>query len=379
MKRLLIPVIAFVFLFSGCSRTFDINERLIVQGVGIDYVSENEVEVTVQALNTDTYAGIGGAKVPDKLVKNYVLKGKTVASALSKLNSFSGKEPLYTHTRIILLGKELAENGIKNVIDFFSRDSSCRASLYVAVCDGRAGDFLKNTDDSQSVPSVEIENAVGASQFGGDTVNVHIYELIKMYREKTTSAFLPVVSLDEKDKEKAVSVSGTAVLDSDRGKQIIGESDTQLLMLFLNRTKYGTYTLDSFDGNASFDFYKTRCRTDVSKAIKDETVFNVKIKCVFDCVEFSDKKDSVLDGGMLKELENLLEKELERKMSSFLYRMSRNGNDCMRLGRVLLLKDKKQYRQKENDWRQALSSAGFNVNVDVSIRRIGQESNESAF
>jgi len=378
MRKITAFLFAVMFLFSGCERKYDINERLIVQGVAIDYISENETEVTVQALNTDTYSGIGGAKVPEKLVKNFTLKGKSVASALSKLASFSGGEPLYTHTRIILIGNEQAKHGIRDVIDFFSRDSSCHASLCIAVCEGNAGEILKGKNVGESVPAVETEKALSTSQYGADSVNIHIYELIKMYREKTTSVFLPMVKTVKTGEDNEVRVSGTAVFGTDRMTYTIDENDTLFLMLFLNRIKLGTYTLESFDGDASFDFYKSRCKTDVSVGENGKTVFSVQLKCTVDCIEYSSKNGTELDVKMQEELEKKLESELSRKLKSFLYKMSRNKNDCMRLGRVLLLKNPEKYKEDVNNWQNILPTLSFDVSAKVSLRRIGQESGKSA-
>ncbi len=377
MKKITAFVFALLFLFSGCERKYDINERLIVQGVAIDYISENETEITVQALNTGTYSGIGGAKVPEKLVKNFTLKGKSVASAFSKLVSFSGGEPLYTHTRIILIGNEQAKHGIRDVIDFFSRDSSCRASLCVAVCEGNAGEMLKGKAVGESVPAVEIEKSLSTSQYGADSLNIHIYELIKMYREKTTSAFLPIVKTVKTGDDIEVRSSGAAVFNSDKMTDTIDEDDTLILMLLLNRIKLGTYTLESFNGDASFEFYTSKCKTDVSFGENGKTFF-VQLKCTVDCVEYSSENDIELDVQMQKELEKKLENELSRKLRSFLYKMSRNKNDCMRLGRVLLLKMPEKYKEDANNWQNILPELSFEVGAKVSLRRIGQESGKSA-
>ncbi|MBE6834920.1 MAG: Ger(x)C family spore germination protein [Ruminococcaceae bacterium] len=377
MKRFIPFLLFFVLIFTGCERKYDINDRLIVQGVGIDYLSENEVEVTVQALNTETYAGIGGTKVPDKLVNNYYLKGKSVADALSKLVSFAGREPLYTHTRIVLLGKTLAEKGIDDVIDFFSRDSSCHASLFVAVCDKTAKETLSFDPDAQSVPAVDIENSVKAAGVGAYTVNVHIFELIKMYREETTSVFLPVVSLIEAEGEKAPSVNKIALFKGEKAVRYIDGDSTQFLLLFLNCLKTGTYTLENYGGgDVSFDYYSSKCKTNVLKGENGKTVFNVKLKIGFDCVEYTGKNE--LNIETQNELERMLERELSERMKSFLYGMCNESIDCMRLGRILLIKDKNVYKNKKDDWETALKEFEINVTAKVNIRRIGQESGKSA-
>lgn len=375
MKKALLILLAIIILLSGCEKRYDINERLIVQAVGIDY-SSSGFEVTVQTLNTDSYSGIGGAKVPEKLVRNYYLTGKTVADALAKLSSTAGKRPLFTHTRIVLIGKELAKRGLKHLIDYFTRDPDCHAGLLVAVCEEAARQTLVANESKESVPAVEIENIIKTSGKSPNTVSVRIFELVKMYREKTTSVYLPVVSVTkEGTTDKTVKVLKTAVFRGDRLTDYIDYNDTENLSIFTNNVITGTYTLENSKyGNVSFDFYSSRCKTDVLTDANGGILFKVRIKCVFDCAEFTGAENDESDKKTISEVENSIENQISKNMESFLNTMCRQGTDCMRLGRILLLKNQNLYKQCENDWEDTLKRIKITVTAKVTVRRTGQES-----
>ena len=364
------------FLFSGCERSFDINERLIVQGVGIDS-TEDGFEITVQALNTDTYSGIGGAKVPETLVKNYFLTGKTVADALSKLTLTAGSRPLFTHTRIVLIGFEQAKRGLNEVIDFFTRDSNCHSGLFTAVCSKTARETLVSNENKESVPAVEIENAVETAGKSAAAQSVHIYELIKMFREKTTAAYLPVVSVPSgKNGENNVIIEKTAVFKGDRLFCCISSEDTKYLSVFTNSVKDGSYSLEnSAFSNASFDFYSSKSRTDVFVDENGVINFDVKLRIVFDCIEIPDSQNGEEEKNRLSSLQKALEKELSERTERFLYKMSLQGTDCMRLGRILLNKKQNVYKLCEKDWENTLKNVKITVVSRVTLRRTGQQGN----
>jgi spore germination protein KC len=375
MKKAVLLLILLATLLSGCEKSFDINERVIVQGVGID-CSENGFEITVQTLNTDSYSGIGGAKVPESLVNNYYLSGKTVADALSKLAAAAGKRPLFTHTRIILIGDEQAKRGLESVLDFFTRDSNCHTELFVAACSDTAKKTLTANTGKESIPAVEIENIIKASENSPDWICVRIYDLVKMRLEKTSSFYLPVISVFDGSKgEQTVSVTKTAVFKGDKLYNFIDSNQTVYLSIFTNTVKSGSYTLENFRyGNASFDFYYSKCKTDVFIDVKGTVTFNVRLKCVFDCVEFANSNVTKLNGDILGEMETALENQLSQKMKSFLQYMCNEGTDCMRLGRILLLKNQNAYKQLEDDWENSLNQIKITVTSEATVRRTGQES-----
>ena len=367
-------ILVLITLFSGCEKSYDINERVIVQGVGVDY-SENGFELTVQTLNTDTYSGIGGAKVPESLVNNYFLSGKTIAEALSKLSSSAGKRPLFTHTRIILLGGRQAEKGLEDVFDFFTRDSNCHAGLFVAVCSESAKKTLTADAGKESIPAVEIENIIKTSGRGPDSLSVRIYDLVKMRLEKTTSFYLPVVSVSDSRKDGQVfAVTNTAVFRGDRLSHFLDSEETGYLSIFTNKVKTGTYMLDSFSkGKASFDFYSSECKTDVFVDSYGTLNFSVRLRCMFDLVEFTPSKGR-LDERIINEMETALGNQLSVKTEAFLNKMCREGTDCMRLGRILLLKKQNVYMQYEDDWENTLKKIKITVASKATVRRTGQES-----
>ena len=382
MKKAVSALLLFIILLlSGCSASSDINERVIIQGIGIDLSDSGGLAVTVQALNKNTYSGIGGTKVPENLVDNYFLEGKTVADALSSLPEKAGDLPLYTHTRIILIGEKLARKGVKEIIDYFSRDSSCRANLHIAVCEKSAREILISSEDKESIPAVEIENAVKSTEFGSNTVDVHIYEFLKMYREKTTACFLPVIKLIKGDNNASyeIEVSSTAVFDEDKLTQFLNKNESFCLLLFNNKLKKGTYSVEMNNGTkASFNFCKAKTKVDVGKS-ESYPVFDVNLKCTFDNVEFISSNGDELNEKMYNDLRTALESQLSDEMSAFLNKMSKEYSlDCMRLGRVLLIKQPDKYKEFENNWNEILKKTKINVKSSVNIRRIGQENGKSA-
>ena len=373
MKKFFALIILIIILFSGCRNGKDINERVIVQGIGIDS-SDNGVTVTVQVLNTDTYSGIGGTKVPKELVVNYTLNGKTVGNALSTLSEKSGKEPLFTHTRVVVIGKGYLNKSIDGLLDFFSRDSSCRANLHLAVCKGQASELFTKTMQDENIPSVMIENVLKSSKFSSDTVDIRIYEFLKMTREKTTNPFLPVLELKSNESDYTVNITGTAVFGNNMFLSVMNREQTSYLKLLTNRINEGSYYFDDGKTKASFDCYKTKTDIKAETLETGKTVFNISVKLVLDNIEYISENDSFLDKNEIDELENSIGKSVSESLYSFIREsVSEKNVDCIRFGRVYILDNRLSVNETDKNWSGILNEAEYNVNVKVRIRRIGQE------
>lgn len=367
-------LLVIITLLGGCSNEYDINERTVVQGIGIDILEDGKLLVTVQTLNKDSYSGIGGTKVPEKLAENYVLEGENVSDALKNLPLLSGKLPLYTHTRIIVISLEAAKKGIDGILDYFVRDPSCYAGVFVCVCSGKAEDIFNEFTDKESVPSAEIENAVGSIDFSPYLVSVKLYEAVKNINEKTTCAVLPVIETVKEpgEKTKRIRVSKTAVFERDKLKSFITDDQTFYLNLFNNNIRQGTFILKTEDENAGFRFYSSECNTELINNGNKNLRFKTEIKIVLDTVEIDSPLSFTHDKAKIKDLESKAEKSIKDGLTSFLYKMSADGTDCMRIGRIVLHSDYEKYSLLEKNFSEMLKNAEYNVKVDVTIRSTGQ-------
>ena len=90
MKKVIIAVMltSLIFLTSCIPQNTEIRYRLVIEGIGIDYDTENDLyELTVQVLetgNSDPEQGKSSSPVT-----NYTVKGKTIAAAIAMAESES--------------------------------------------------------------------------------------------------------------------------------------------------------------------------------------------------------------------------------------------------------------------------------------------------
>ena len=70
-----------------------------------------------------------------------------------------------------------------------------------------------------------------------------------------------------------------------------------------------------------------------------------------------------------------VEIETEKKLATTFNTIKENGGfDVLHFGRRLLQNDKNAYKLLKNDWQNNFKNSNLNVDVEVVIRRIGEES-----
>lgn len=91
-------------------------------------------------------------------------EGKDVLEAIEKIEYISSRDLTTTHMSFVILGEDFAKSDVGPIIDIFSRNLEYRHNTLVAVCQGRAVDFLNEFSSvEETEPSQYINKLVTTS------------------------------------------------------------------------------------------------------------------------------------------------------------------------------------------------------------------------
>ncbi|MGM0714624.1 MAG: hypothetical protein ACQEU9_22745 [Bacillota bacterium] len=99
-----------VILLGGCWNRKELNDLAICVGIGIDKVKTG-YSVSVQIVDPAEVAANKG-KPGRAPVTLFTMSGATVFEALRKMTTISPRKIYMSHTRMLILGEELAREGI---------------------------------------------------------------------------------------------------------------------------------------------------------------------------------------------------------------------------------------------------------------------------
>ena len=377
-KILLFFFVLFVFLiFCSCERYgTEIEDMMIIQGIAVDKENDSFV-VTIEMLNNKQSASADASNVGDEMTLVYSAKGETVAEALRLIINKTGNVPTYTHNKVIILSEEVAKTDITKVLDFFERDYTTEPITLVCVAKGcNASDILKANIGSDISKSEVLEKILNQSTISSITPETRLIDVINTVLDETACVTLPAVTLEENRETKTFFVEDIAVFNyNNEISYYLGRSDAESFVKLLGELKNGTLvTQDSNGEKATFIIVdgKTKYNAEVVNGIVN---YNVKIKMYCDLNAYEGDNFRTIKNETVETFKRNIEIETEKKLATTFNTIKENGGfDVLHFGRRLLQNDKNAYKLLKNDWQNNFKNSNFNVDVEVIIRRIGEES-----
>jgi spore germination protein KC len=349
---------------------------MIIQGVAVDKEKEG-YEVTIEMLNNKQSASADSSNVGEEMTLVYSGKGETVAEALRLIINKTGNVPTYTHNKVIILSEDVAKTDITKVLDFFERDYTTEpVTLVCVVKGGKAGDVLKANIGSDISKSEVLEKILNQSTISSITPETRLIDVINTVLDETACVTLPAVTLEENGETKTFFVENIAVFNyNNEISYYLGRSDAESFVKLLGELKNGTLvTQDSNGEKATFIIVdgKTKYNAEVVNGIVN---YNVKIKMYCDLNAYEGDNFRTIKNEIVETFKRNIEIETEKKLATTFNTIKENGGfDVLHFGRRLLQNDKNAYKLLKNDWQNNFKNSNLNVDVEVIIRRIGEES-----
>lgn len=375
MKRiiaiLLLPVLLFVI--SGCSnhRDSDIGNRVVLQGIGVDY-EDGQYILTIQVFNL-SQASPSGAETSENVTTLYTTRGRTVSEAVNGIRQFVGKSPMFSHNRVLIVSEAAAETGISNILDYFIRDYSTRPSIDFAVTRGKAADILNADFGDATIPAEEIARMLESQS---KKSRVQVMNIVNRYIEPGIDATAPCLETvkDEPKDGTGVRVSGAAILRNDKICGYLDSMQSQMTLLLNGSIKNNNLDLPIPEfGDVSL--YFVSCDADYDVGLNgDQPYANVKIFTRFDISEIQNGPQ-VLDEREIEAIRQSIQKYLEESCSQVLDVLMREyQSDVFGFGRRMMLKEPEYFKSVSDNWNDILPEMPVSVIMDVEIRRVGHES-----
>ena len=377
-KILLLFFVLFVFLmFCSCERYgTEVEDMMIIEGIAVD--KENETfEVTIEMLNNKQSASADASNVGDEMTLIYSAKGETVAEALRLIINKTGNVPTYIHNKVIILSEEVAKTDITKVLDFFERDYTTQPVTLVCVAKGvKAGEVLKANIGKDISKSEVLEKILNQSAISSITPETRLIDVINTVLDETACVTLPAVSLENNGENKTFFVEDIAVFNyNNEISYYLGRESAESFVKLLGELKNGTLvTQDEIGNKATFIIVdgKTKYKAEVINGIVN---YNVKIKMYCDLNAYEGDKFKIIKSETVEVFKKNIETKTEASLTN-LYKTIQinNSYDILRFGRRLLQNDKNAYKLLKSDWQNNFKNSVINVDVEVVIRRIGEES-----
>lgn len=342
MKRLVVVLCICLCMCipQGCTSK-QLNERMVIQGMGIDYISDNYT-VTVMYMNTD-------ATNQDEPFKALTGNGRTITEAVTNIVSENGLEPLYSHNSFILLGNSLCKHGVSEALEFFAGYYQCRPSVNILAGTQNAYELMNIKD----ITPQKISDIVESDNTTGRALTMPMYKFMSDMLNETSSACTGLLTVEN----EKLKYSGVAVFDGDTIGYTLNDTQTMGAMLLRGESDISAEVIPLGGENKSFAMKYEDKNIDVY--IKNNQLYcNVIIKGEASIYEYTRA-----DKEAKEKIENKINSLTEEALKSCIT----NGSDIFYMGKILRQKDYTAYTSIK-DWNAMVKNCVYTVNSEISVK-----------
>ena len=381
MKNLkLLIIILPIFLFTGCFNYHELNQLAITSAIGIDK-DEDGYRVTIQVLNTQKTGSESNSSIDQPKFVNYTTVDKNLQEALRKVLLDSSKRIYASHLQILVLGSELAEDGIYNVLDLFFRNSESRKQFYVLVAkDSKAEDLLSVVTSLETQNSKNIRDSLLIdSRYLGVGEIVTFEQMLDSYLNSNKEIVLPtfeiigdpkkgdsIENVAESDPKVTIKSSSLAVFKNDKMLGDLSQKDSIALGFIRGKIHNTVLSYEcSKDKYVVAEVIDTK--TDV-KMQTDPLKAQINISGRLNINEVVCNLD-LEDTNVIVDIEKNLEKELKKSIEHVIDKVSKDYNtDVFGFGDKLYKSNPKYFNKIKDKWYDEIfPNLDYEVKVDFDL------------
>lgn len=376
-----ISMILIILLLSigliGCMNEQDLTNRAIITGIGIDKAEDGEIEFTLQIVNPSGLGleeGSGGPNIDPVWINS--TKGKTIYEAVREQLRTANRRPFYSHVQVMVIGEELAKEGIKDILDFFARDYEVRLNSSVVVARGTtAKNVISAKSTMTAIPAMHLKDILENNDHVSIVRNINTFELLKDINENILNTTIGVIRFKDGGKEeiKNMELEGTAVFKEDKLVGWLEKYETIGLLYIKDEMSNRVIGIKNpLEEDQIVIIEQIRSKGKINAKIEDENLkIEVNIKAEGIIGEQHGHND-LLAKEMIEELETRTENAIKENITKVVdIAQDEFESDIFGFGQEVHKKYLEYWREIENDWDEIFPNIPVEINVEFKIRRSG--------
>ncbi|MBU5255621.1 Ger(x)C family spore germination protein [Tissierella praeacuta] len=364
-------LVLMAILLTGCWNYREIDKLALVSGIAVDKNDLNKgYEVTAEIISIPT-----SAKEPNFNSTKIQSKGEGVFDCMRNMINVSAKQLFWSHAAILIIGEDVAKESILPILDWITRDSEPRLTLYILVSKAdTAKDILSSKSLSTEIRSFEIEDMIISNKRLSKIPNVQVYQLLNDVSTDGIYPVLPTVELVYNGDKETMALSGGAIFNNDKLVDYMDFEDVKSYLFIRNQITGGLIntTLINNDSIDNIDLEIFKNKTKINPIISNEEIsMNIKIKTEVSIAESSNSINA-LNKMDIQKLETVAEKTLKDNILKTITRAQNDFElDIFGFGNLVKEKMPHVWKDIENNWNEIFKDLKINLDVDINVRGSG--------
>ncbi|MFO7248705.1 MAG: Ger(x)C family spore germination protein [Bacillota bacterium] len=366
-------------LLTGCWDRVEINDLALVTAAGLDKGNGNTIKLSLQlavpaAMPGATGGGEGMGSSGSGGGKPTIVaaaEGVTIPDAMSKLQEKLPRRIFWGNNRVIVIGEDLAREGIVPHVDFFARFPRNRLHAFVFVSKGDAEQVLAHIPPIER-NAAEAMRELAEFRFGKRTTLKDLLQKLHTEQQTVIVPWIEETAVDgNQDRGTLLRLNGAAIF---KGGKMIGYADDRLMRGILwVRDEIETATITAkVDRDGYISMQQLKAHTTMRPSIH-----NGKWKLTLDIITDDDvvHNASTLDPDdpkVAKMLENKTEEIINIRVREALDLAQKQLKaDIFGFGEAFRRAYPKEWQAAKTRWNEIFPTVEVTVRVKASVRRAG--------
>lgn len=395
---------------AGCNGSRQTDESAYIIIMGVDKAAAaGMIKVTYQLAVPRVVGGngSGGSGDESKSTTTYTVTASSLAEARNILNTVVARAPLLSHTKVLVIGEELAKSGVGDLLGPLVRYREYRESIVIAVAQGTAEEYIKKNEPKlELLPSTYFETMMltaGESGYYPQSDLHNFYQRLKsgggapyalllginpnngqgktdgiQERPDRENAYL-AGNIPREGTENASEIAGTAIFKADRMVGALTTAETRNIQIVKGEYQSGFFVID--------DPLEPRHPVNISLRLGRKPKMKVSMvdgRAVADIDIFMEGEATSISSGIWYEspenrplLEQQIAAVIQKEILAVIHRTQAMGADVIDLGYHLRPEFKTVQDITGVNWPELYKEADIRVNVSARLRRSGLQGKTS--
>lgn len=375
LQKILFLLISLLpLLATGCWNRRELSDLAIVVGIAIDKAPGDEKsQVLTQIVKTNAVknAGEGGGGEP---YWNLHLEGKDLLQTLRSATHLSNRKLYIAHNQFVIFGREAAEAGLNDYLDYFLRDHETRYTVWLLVAEDKAADILETPSQMDPIPAMNINQLMGIQGANSQTPQSNIFDFVTAYESPHTCAVVPMIHLAQQGDEEEVRIAGGAVFRRDKMIGSLDETETRGLLWVKGHVTSGVLVVSLDQETVSTEILHARTKQKVHEAKDGHLVVDLEVH-MEGTLDNITADLSITNPELYHSLQDQVGKVVRQEMEQAIQKAKMLQADIFALGEYVERHHPQLWTKLEDHWPEVFQNVEFRIDVNTYLTNTGMLTN----
>lgn len=369
-----VALTAAAVLLTGCWDRREVNDIAIVTGTAMDKVG-GKYRAAVQFPLAGQLGGPGGGGGGTSGSKSWYVDsatGDTIRDANGMLQRSLSRQLYFAHRRVLVMGEELAKDGISPVLDIVLRTAQNRMSAFIVFAKGEAIDLLNADAVMEQQPSEMIRELTVHSMKAPRTVRNVVDTLLADGMDAAAPYYISEKSRtgDKGQSKTTITLEGLAVFKGDKLAGLMKGEAAKGALWAMNQAKSPTVTIPVPKGEGNITLQFPENEVDLKPSVQGEEVaMEIRIRAVGNIFENTSGYQSSADN--LAKVRKLASDKIKSEVEKGVKQLQEYGSDACGFGDALFREKPADWKKLKERWRETYPKVKVTVHVELQIEHSG--------